>query len=313
MEYFIALDTGGTKTDAVLFDETGHIVRRLLTKGGGPMDIGAAAAAGNAAAVVSELAGQLPEGKIPAAVYLSIAGNDYYPGQMDARIRPLVRAEHFRVCDDGECIITGTLGRKDGGGMICGTGASLFVRSGKQYKHIGGWGYLIDSGGSGYTMGRSALHAVMREADGRGEKTLLTELIGKRMGVDPSRNIPAIYSGGRRYIASFAEAVFEGRKLGDPMSCRIFDRTVDKLAEFTYTALPYFGGNYSIALNGGIFAHFPELTESLREKAAAEAELILATAPPLYGAAVEALWDAGVMETPEFREQFMTEYNRLGE
>ncbi len=40
MRYFIAIDSGGTKTDAVLFDETGHIVARSLTMGCNAMDIG---------------------------------------------------------------------------------------------------------------------------------------------------------------------------------------------------------------------------------------------------------------------------------
>ena len=40
MRYFIAIDSGGTKTDAVLFDENGHIISRSLTKGCNAMDIG---------------------------------------------------------------------------------------------------------------------------------------------------------------------------------------------------------------------------------------------------------------------------------
>ncbi|MCI8518525.1 MAG: hypothetical protein HFG75_16930 [Hungatella sp.] len=310
MRYFIALDTGGTKSDAVLFDETGHILFQSRTKGGTPMEIGLEAVCRNTETVLSFLSGKLPNGCIPTAIYCSIAGDRMFEEQLYPRMKPHVEAEHFRVADDGECIITGTLGRVDGGGMVCGTGASLYIRYGDTGRHIGGWGYLIDSGGSGYTMGRAALHAVMREADGRGEKTMLTELIGARMGVEPSRNIQAVYEGGRSYIASFAGAVFEGRKLGDPISIHIFDRTVEKLAEFTHVAARYYPGEYSIALNGGIFANFPELTESLKTKAAPTAKLILATAPPLYGAAVEALWDAGILETLEFRQRFLGEYEK---
>lgn len=40
MRCFIAIDSGGTKTDAVLFEETGHILARSLTQGCNAMDIG---------------------------------------------------------------------------------------------------------------------------------------------------------------------------------------------------------------------------------------------------------------------------------
>lgn len=159
------------------------------------MEIGLEAVCRNTETVLSFLSGKLPNGCIPTAIYCSIAGDRMFEEQLYPRMKPHVEAEHFRVADDGECIITGTLGRVDGGGMVCGTGASLYIRYGDTGRHIGGWGYLIDSGGSGYTMGRAALHAVMREADGRGEKTMLTELIGARMGVEPSRNIQAVYEG----------------------------------------------------------------------------------------------------------------------
>lgn len=307
-DYYIALDTGGTKTDAVLFDESGHILSRLLRQGGGPMDIGIPSAGDNTVSVIRELSEKIPGKRRPASVYCSVAGSDYYPGQMDAYVRPRTEAGYLKIWDDGECIITGTLGRQDGGGMIAGTGSCLFVRREERYRRIGGWGYLLDSNGSGYTIGRAALYAVMREADGRGEKTVLTELIGERMGGKPHENIPAIYGGGRRYIASFAGCVFQGRRLGDSVSCRIFDWAVDKLAELTIAGAASFEDEFPIALNGGIFRTFPELAEGLSEKASPKARLIQATVPPLFGAAVEALWNLKIPEPAGFKERFMAEY-----
>ena len=42
---------------------------------------------------------------------------------------------------------------------------------------VGGYGYLLDRGGSGYDLGRSLYHA--RHKDSRGKATLMTELIEK--------------------------------------------------------------------------------------------------------------------------------------
>ena len=40
MDCMIAFDVGGTKTDAVLFDSTGHVLRRSVTPGANPLDVG---------------------------------------------------------------------------------------------------------------------------------------------------------------------------------------------------------------------------------------------------------------------------------
>ena len=40
MSFYIGLDGGGTKTEAVVFDETGHIFLRDVTRGCVAMDVG---------------------------------------------------------------------------------------------------------------------------------------------------------------------------------------------------------------------------------------------------------------------------------
>ena len=71
------------------------------------------------------------------------------------------------------------LGHVDGASMICGTGSSLYFRKGDSYSYTGGWGYLIDSCGSGYVLGRYAIQAAVRAHDGRAEPTILCELLEK--------------------------------------------------------------------------------------------------------------------------------------
>ena len=40
MKYCIAIDGGGTKTDAVLFDSAGNIITRFVGPGNNPTDLG---------------------------------------------------------------------------------------------------------------------------------------------------------------------------------------------------------------------------------------------------------------------------------
>ena len=50
-------------------------------------------------------------------------------------------------------------------------------------RGVGGYGYLIDDGGSGYALGRDILTAVVRAADGRGPATALTQAVFAALGV----------------------------------------------------------------------------------------------------------------------------------
>ena len=66
-----------------------------------------------------------------------------------------------------------------------------------------------------------------------------------------------------------------------------------------------------MVLGGGIAAHYPEYVEAIRSKAAPGAHILLQQTPPVYGAVVEALWDAGIAAGETFRKNFLEDYGRL--
>lgn len=311
MRYYIAIDSGGTKTDAVLFDETGHIVSRSLTMGCNAMDIGIDAACSHLLSVVRALAAEVPRGGVLTAIYSGVAATDYFDGALGKFIQPHFPGVKTRFEDDAVNLISGTLGHQNGCCIVGGTGSSLYARIDGKIIHLGGWGYLIDTGGSGYAIGRDALLAAFRYVDGRGGKTLLYDLIAELMHMPPEKNIPGIYAGGRPYIASFARTVFQARREGDPIAEEIFRKAVHSLAELTYAAEKYFQGPFNGVLGGGIFAAFPEYAEALQQEASPFANLIRAEVPPVLGGVIEALWDGGIPDTPEIRQRFLEDYRRL--
>ena len=65
------------------------------------------------------------------------------------------------------------VGDEPGVVLIAGTGSIAYgVNHDGFAARAGGWGYVLGDEGSGYWIGRQALAAVVREADGRGPKTL---------------------------------------------------------------------------------------------------------------------------------------------
>ncbi len=312
MKYCIAADGGGTKTDLVLFDEDGHILCQSVGPGSNPTDIGQEESLARLGACIQELLSRGPE--TITAIYGGMAGEiaqgDFFSPYVKQRFPQIA---HTRFDDDGCNLISGTLGRQDGCGMVCGTGSSLFIRiAGQPLRHIGGKGYLIDTGGSGFELGQAAIKMALRSVDGRIGPTVLTELLANILGMPVDDGvIPHVHRGGRPLIASLSKAVFQGRAMGDPVCREIFDTQASLLADLTYVAQRYFTGPFDVVLGGGIVNHYPEYVEAIREKSAPGARLILQQAPPVYGAAIEAMWDAGIPVTDRIRERFLTDYALL--
>lgn len=312
MKYFIAADGGGTKTDVVLFTEEGHILHRCTGPGSNPYDLGQQESLSRLGACLREVLSFCPE--TVTGIYGGMAGEialgDFFSPYVQENFPQIL---HTRFDDDGCNLISGTLGHKDGCGMVCGTGSSLFVRiEGQPLRHIGGKGYLIDTGGSGFELGQAAVKMALRSVDGRIGPTVLTELLPELLGMPVSdRIIPVVHRGGRAFIASFARAVFQGCEMGDMVCQEIFETQSALLADLTFAAKPYFAGEFDVVIGGGIAAHYPEYVEAVRSKSAPGARIFLQQAPPIYGAAVEALWDAGIEADGNVRENFLADFAGL--
>ena len=308
MGYFIALDAGGTKTETLLLDESGRILLRDISTGCSAMDIGLEEALRRAVSTLHRVAEHIPGGK-PDYAFCGIAGLNYYGEAMRKPLRAAFSDWPMFLEDDGWGMISSMLGQKPGCCIVCGTGCSLFARTPDALYHIGGFGYLIDTVGSGSILGREAILAAIKHADGRGRKTILRDLVCKQMdGVLPEENVPAIYSGGRPYIASFAHCVFEGRRQGDAVSREIFERGSTALSELTWAAERYFQGDFDVVMSGGIFAAFPEYAQSVMAKSSPRARMIRADVPPVFGCALETVLRGGAELPQDFRETFLKSY-----
>lgn len=304
--YLAALDLGGTKADAVLFKPTGEIVAHILAPGGVPLELGLERVLNNCIETLERLF-SYADGPI-AALYGSLAAAEHYKDAFPNAFRARLKAEHIRLEGDGCAIISGMLGHHDGACMICGTGSSLYMRRGDKYEHIGGGGYLVDTCGSGFCLGRYAIRAAMRAHDGSEHPTLLSELLDEQAGRPMWNNMVEIHERGRAYIASFARTVFEARRRGDKVARNIFNRCAIDLSNVIWAAYERLGGPFPLVFNGGIFANYPEYADAVRALAPADVKIIYSDVPPVYGAAVEAMYDMGLACDETFKQTFMRDY-----
>lgn len=86
-------------------------------------------------------------------------------------------ARRMLLAHDSITAYLGALGDDRGVVVAAGTGVVTLAVGATEVARVDGWGNLIGDAGSGYWLGRAALDAVMRHHDGRGDATVLTDLV----------------------------------------------------------------------------------------------------------------------------------------
>lgn len=160
-----------------------------------------------------------------------------------------------RIVTDAEAALCGALGEAAGIVLISGTGSVCFGRDRCGRRHqAGGEGHLLGDEGSGYAIGREILRAVLREMDGRGEKTALTALVEERAGLHSRTEIlDHIYGAGngKKRTAAFAPLLTEALRLKDPAAEAVRDRAVHALKELAVCVITELGLQQEKAAFGG--------------------------------------------------------------
>ena len=70
----------------------------------------------------------------------------------------------------------------------------------------------------------------------------------------------------------------------------------------------HLGKPFKAALGGGIFANYPEYTQAVIENAPKGCEMIVVNDPPVYGSALQAMWQVGDEPGDDFKENFLKSY-----
>ncbi|WP_346137757.1 BadF/BadG/BcrA/BcrD ATPase family protein [Streptomyces coeruleofuscus] len=192
----VGLDAGGTRTRAVL----------ATADDGRPVGEGAAGP-GNALTVpVPQLTEHLAEAvgrAVPEAVrdrVVAVAGGFAgatgaaadEPGRRNA-LAALTAALRRLGIDAGPPVIGSDIEAAfasapgtpaDGLALVAGTGAVAMRITGRRGAvTVDGDGWLLGDDGSGFWIGRAAVRAALRMADGRGAPTVLAETVGRELGV----------------------------------------------------------------------------------------------------------------------------------
>ena len=187
-----------------------------------------------------------------------------------------------RICDelgfsqnrilthDAHIALVGGTGKQEGVIVISGTGAIVYgINTDGREARASGWGYLLGDEGSGYDIAIKGLQAVARAADGRGDRTELTDRILNKLALnEPSELIRWVHAASRDTIAQLAEVVFDTAKTGDTTADRIVDKAADELVCAANSVIEQlkFTEPFDIVLSGGNLIYQMMFADKLRHR-----------------------------------------------
>ncbi len=227
--FYLGIDGGGTKTEFLLTDQEKNEIAHFALGPSNPVDVGME----RCKAVLEEGIRRIGESVdlSRVSVFAGLAGG--ITGDNKRLIGQFLSTFPFgaaRCGSDIENALEHTFGGKDGLTVIMGTGIVAFRREAGMQTRIGGWGYLIDAGGSGFHFGSAVLDSALKYFDSRGGSEFLFKAVTEKLGKPIDRAISEIYRGGKAYIASFAPLAFTAYQKGDPEGRRILAENAKECA-----------------------------------------------------------------------------------
>lgn len=248
----LGIDGGGTKTEFLLTKLNGEKVDSLLLGSSNPVDIGIEKSISVLKRGIDEICSGVNKKEI--SVFAGLSGGS--TGNNKKEIEKFLSTQDFGYFANGsdtENALELALSGDDGVAVIMGTGIIALAQKKGLRKRVGGWGYLIDKGGSGFNFGSDALDSALKAIDGRGGSILLKDMIEEKIGKPLDESIGDIYLKGKTYIASFAECVFRAFEQGDAVAEQIIERNVEEVSRIITSAHSFFDSDeVKIVICGGL-------------------------------------------------------------
>ncbi len=298
----IGMDGGATKTAALLSDLDGVVLAEETGSASNPQVVGPEESADVIVSLVEKLCSKASCSTNQVLVVVAgLAGAGREGDKVRVKTATLAEAKKRRVAigtviieSDGRIALEGAFKGRPGIILIAGTGSFALAKDHKGGIHrAGGWGRVVGDEGSGFVIGRDGLNAVAKHIDGRGKTTLLTKLIGEKLGLS---NQEKIINGVYREnfdVATVAPLVIQAAEAKDIECARILNRATFELSEHVRTLVNKIEessrsrSKISLALIGSLISHANIYQKILKQKVTfslPQVTIIAPEAPPAYGA-----------------------------
>lgn len=301
--YFLGVDTGGTKSHALVADDRGRALGFGEGGPGNPEGIGYDGLAEVFRLITQEAltAAGIAVDEIAGAGF-GIGGYDW-PSQREPTLRaihPLGLKSPLEIVNDS--IIGLLAGALEGWGVAVVAGTSCNCWGWDRERREGrmtGFSWLGEAAGSGELV-LKAIQAVALEWTRRGPPTCLTQAFVELTHTRDAEDLLEGLTLGRIHVgAEAAPLVFQVAAEGDPVAGELIlwaGRELGSMANGVIRQLGFEGLTFDVVLAGSFFNGSPLLAETMREVVhalAPGARLVRLTAPPVVGGVLLGMEQAG--------------------
>lgn len=256
MNYAVGMDGGGTKTAVTIVNGQGTAIRSFVS---GPINYNGQDEE-SVRRSLEEIFRTIEEtcGGLENCSRVCIAAAGVSNPSVVPKLTSLARECGFEgeltIVGDQEAALVGAHEGTNGIILIAGTGSICCGRNEAGETHrAGGCGYLIDDEGSGYSIGRDLLAAVVRMHDGRLPPTAIAPLVFERLKTDSVQELVAFAhhrNTNKRDIAALASLLSDACDAGDSAALAIARRSAESLRELVAPVANKLGlqrGNLALA------------------------------------------------------------------
>lgn len=268
MEYLLGMDGGGTATKVSIADRGGQVTARYTA---GPLNVNGQSLE-QFQATLAEIMEWLGDSGFRTedcgGIGIGAAGIS------NPRARQLLteafEARGYRApvftYSDGETALAAAFPECRGMILIAGTGSICLGRKENgEMVRAGGYGHLVDDGGSAYGIAIGILSAVVRAEDGRAAPTVLRQLVFEKLGISTLEELVGFLyapSRSKKEIASLAVLLERATAAGDSAALEIERKSADELGTLVGTVMDRLPGENNIALAGSVLLK----NQSIRER-----------------------------------------------
>ena len=310
MKYFLGVDAGGTKTHALISDETGQTIGFGLAGPGNWESVGYDGLTKNLLEITTQA---LEMAKITihdiTGTGLGLAGYDW-PSQRQAHldaIKPLNLSSPLEIVNDATLGILAGAAEGWGISVVSGTGCNCRGWS-KDYKHegrvVGGANWSGEAAGA-FDIIMRAMQAVTFEWNKRGPTTALTQaLIHVTGAMDLDDLIEGMYIGKYGLNPYDARLVFQIANQNDPEALNVIRWAGDQLGQMACGVIRQLSlekESFDVVMIGSLFDGHPLMTETMRATihfVSPGARLVRLAVPPVVGGVVLGMQTAGLDARP---------------
>lgn len=323
MKYYLGVDVGGTKTHALVADETS---RALGFSTGGPGNWEGVGYDGLTRVLLTVIGCALEQARIKvnqiAGAGMGIGGYDWPSERQDHldAIRPLGLNCPLEIVNDASLGILAGTSEGWGVSVVAGTGCNARGWSKdhtRQGRAVGGGSAWSGEYAGGYDIVARAMQAVTFEWLKRGPKTYLSEVfLDHFKAKDLDDLVEGVYL--RRYMFNSALVlkVFETARQGDPAAQAVMAWAGQALGEMGVGVINQLGiqeEQFETVLIGSLHGGSPILDAALRKtvlETAPHTQFVRLTVPPVVGGVLLGMEEAG-LNGYAMRDNLITTTNEI--